>query len=301
MAPFVSSTGSNKLLPKICILMIFTGACRDHATRLLGQAKEAMQNDDVESAADLFREITIQTPDSPLAAEALYELAEIHYFNRRDAETAHDLLLAILMGYPTSAMSTEAHRLLAKIYEVEFQDLEKALTHYRALLDIQQVPDSRRDTLLSIAECYYGMDSLEEALETYRQVVELSYHSDADGAYFRLANLELLVGSPERAADILRQLGAVTRDEDRRYDALLREVEVLMSLGRFPEARQSVERFHRVDEDPALVNGLFVRLRSVELEYESLEEDAQAALLQELQKGIKWGMGRRRGKPKAGS
>ena len=300
MAPFVSSTGSNKLLPKICILMIFTGACRDHAARLLGQAKEAMQNDDLESAADLFREITIQTPDSPLAAEALYELAEIHYFNRRDAETAHDLLLAILMGYPTSAMSTEAHRLLAKIYEVEFQDLEKALTHYRALLDIQQVPDSRRDTLLSIAECYYGMDSLEEALETYRQVVELSYHSDADGAYFRLANLELLVGSPERAVDILRQLGAVTRTEDRRYDALLREVEVLMSLGRFAEARQSVERLQRGDGDTAPVNELFVRLRSVELEHESLEDDAPAALLQELQKGIKWGVGRRRGKPKAG-
>ena len=301
MAPFISATGSRKLLPKLCLVVILTGACRDPAASLLGQAKEAMQNDDLESAADLFREVTIQSPGSPLAAEALYELAEIHYFNRRDAEAARELLLKILMDYPTSAISTEAQRLLARIYEVEFQDSEKALTHYRALLDLEQVPDSRRSTLLSMAECYYGMDSLDDALQTYRQVVELPYHSDTDGAYFRLANLELLVGSPENALEILRQLVAVTRDDDRRYDALVSEVEVLISLGRFPEARESIERLQRGDGDPAPVNELFVRLRSVELEHESLDGDAQAALLQELQKGIRWGGGRRRAKPKTGS
>jgi tetratricopeptide (TPR) repeat protein len=301
MASFVYSTGSRNLLVKLCLLMLFMGACQENAASLLGQAKEAMQKDDLESAADLFREVTIQSPESPLAAEALYALAEIHYFNRRDAEAARDLLLKILMDYPTSAVSTEAQRLLARIYEVEFQDSEKALTHYRALLDLAQVPDSRRSTLLSMAECYYGMDSLHDALQTYRQVVELPYHSDTDGAYFRLANLELLVGSSENALEILRQLVAATRDDDRRYDALLSEVEVLTSLGRFPEARESIERLQRGDWDPAPVSDLLVRLRSVELEleHESLDDDAQAALLQELQKGIRWGGGRRRAKPKS--
>jgi tetratricopeptide (TPR) repeat protein len=285
----------------VFVLALSLGACRDPASDLLAKGREAMQSDNLEGAADSFREVTIQFPESPQAAEALFELAQIHYFNRRDAEAAHSLLLKILTDYRTSAVTTEAQRLLARIYEADLHDPEKALTQYRALLEIEQSPDRRRSTLLAMADCFYHMDRMNDALETYREVIRLPYHPDTDGAYFRLANLELLVGSPENALESLRRLAASTRDDGRRFDARLSEIEVLTSLGRFSEARHSIERLLRSDCDPEPVNELLIRLRSVELEHESLDDEAQSALLHELQKQIRWGGGRRRARPSPGS
>lgn len=301
MARIPTSNRSKQYLTVLCFFFLFNGGCRDRAAGMLEQAREAMQKDNIEAAADLFREVTIQFPDSPLAAEALYELAEIHYLNRRDAEAAHTLLLEILTDYRTSAASTDAQRLLARLYETELDDPEKALSQYRALLDVEESPERRRSTLLSMAECYYRMDRLDKALEIYREVIHLPYDPETDAAYFRLANLELLVGSPELALETLRQLAAVTKDGDRRFDALLSEVEVLMSLGRFSEARESIERLQKTEWDPEPVRELLIRLQSVELEHDSLDDEAQAALLRELQKQLRWGGGRRRARPRPGS
>ena len=97
--------------------MAFSAACNDRSHRLFSEARRAMQADNYETAARLYQELTIQAPDSPLAAEAHYELAQIYYLRLRDADAAKDILVKMLDEYPGSSVDIQAQRLLARLYE----------------------------------------------------------------------------------------------------------------------------------------------------------------------------------------
>lgn len=275
-------------------------ACNDRAHDLFAEARRAMEADNYETAARLYQEITIQAPDSPLAAEAYYELAQIHYLRLRDVDTAKDILVKMQHDYPDSSVDIEARRLLARLYEEDLRDPQKAVGLYRALLAEDLAKNVRRQTLLEIAHCHYRLGEIEASAEAYRLALELPYDEEADSAYMRLANLEWLGGSAEESLRLLRELEERTSDDDYRHEAMLLEVEVLMSLGRFTEARARVAIAGEAFPDSADVVELEERLQATELQHQSLDGDSEdeEALLQELQKKIRWGGGHRRRTPR---
>ena len=69
---------------------------------------------------------------------------------------------------------------------------------------------------------------------------------------------------------------------------MLREVEVLMSLGRFAAARARVSVAGGAFPDSADVVELEARLHATELQRQSLDGEDEEALLQQLQKKIRW-------------
>ena len=282
----------------VTLVWLALAACNDSSKSLFFEARRAMEADNYETAARLYQEITIQAPDSPIAAEAHYELAQIYYLRLRDVDAAKDILVKMLHDYPDSSVDINARRLLARLYEEDLQDPHRAVKLYRALLAEDLDENLRRQTLLEIAHCHYRLGEFDASANAYRTALGLAYHRDTDSAYMRLANLEWLGGSADESLRLLRELEERTTEDDYRHEAMLSEVEVLMSLGRFAAARARMSVARGAFPYSADVVELEARLHAAELQHQSLDGEDEEALLQELQKKIRWGAGRRRRPPR---
>jgi tetratricopeptide (TPR) repeat protein len=273
------------------LLTALAGAgCRSETERLFADAARAEGADDYEGAARRLREIVIGHPESPFAATAQFELARIHLLRTRDVAAAHVSLLKILDDYPDSPVALPAHRLLARLYEHEMMDPERALPHYRAVLESEAGIDVERETLLSLAECHYTLEQLEEAASAYRRAVALPYHPSTDAAYFRLSTLSRLSGDHEASLRWLEKLAWRTTDRPRRYAALLGQIEALMSLERFEDARTRLREAESLSPDAPENEVLQARLDSAE--GGPLTMDGRSESPEELQERIHWGSGR---------
>jgi len=273
------------------VLTGLTGlACRSETERLFAEAARAEGADDYEGAARRLREIVIADPDSPFAARAQFELAQIHLLRTRDVAAAHASLVKILDDYPDSEVALPTRRLLARLYERDLHDPQRALPHYRAILEGEVGVDIERETLLSLGECHYRLDQLEDAADAYRRAVALPYEGSSDAAYSRLSTLSRLSGDNEGSLRWLEELASRTTDTTRRYTALLGQVEALMLLERFDDARDRLGEAERLSPNAAENDELQARLDSAESG--PLSMDGQSDSLEKLQEKIHWGSGR---------
>ncbi|MGH9319622.1 MAG: tetratricopeptide repeat protein [Vicinamibacteria bacterium] len=266
--------------------------CASETERLLAEAARAEGADDYEGAARRLREIVITHPESPLAAQAQLELAQIYLLRMRDVGAAHAALVKILDDYPASPVAQKAHGLLARLYERELAEPERALLHYRAVLESRPDVETERETLLALGDCHYRLERLEEAAAAYRAAVSLSYDGASDSAYFRLATLSRLSDDLEESLRWLQELVSRTKDPPRLYAALSAQVQVLMELDRFDEAGARLREAERLSPDAPENEELQARLRAARSEGHSFEGENET--LEELQKRIRWGSGGRR-------
>jgi TolA-binding protein len=272
-------------------LFLSTAGCRSEPARLLEEATEAMNADDYETAARQLREITITYPDSPLAPNAHYELAGIYHLRIRDTAATYASLMKILTDYPESPIALSAHRFLAELYEGELGAPDKAIAHYQTVLEAELDVETERKTLLSLADCYYRLDETDEAAPAYQKALSLPYDPASDSAYLRLATLSRISGAREEAYRLLGELLAESKDSRKRYEAILAQVEILMDEQRFTEARERLREAQSLFSETPECDELQARLHAIQLDQRSLaEEDGD---LEELQKRIPWGAGRR--------
>jgi tetratricopeptide (TPR) repeat protein len=266
------------------------GGCGSETERLFNEAARAEREDDYEGAARQLREIVIGHPDDPFAARARLELAQIHLLRTRDVTAVHKALVEILDDYPGSEVALEAHRLLARLYQHELQDPARAIPHYLAVLGSGEDDDEAREILLSLGDCYYRLEQLTEATEFYRRAVALPYAAPADAAYFRLATLSRIALDGEKALRWLEELVERTEDAGRRYAALVQQVEALMSLERYAEARRRLSLAERLSPGSPQNYELEARLDSLDGGRSGIEGSGH---LLELQEKIHWGRGQR--------
>jgi tetratricopeptide (TPR) repeat protein len=266
--------------------------CRSETEYLFAEAAKAEAEDDYEAAARWLREIVITDPENPLAAKAQLELAQIYLRRLRDVGAAHAALVKILDDYPESPVVVEAHGVLARLYERELAQPERALHHYRVVLEYDHDLETQRETLLALGDCHYRLEQLDEAASAYRAAVALPYDPANDSAYLRLATLSRLSDDFDDSLRWLRELAARTEDEPRLlHAALSAQVEVLMELGRFGEASDRLREAEELSPDAPDNKELQSRLDAARTARVSIE--AEDATLEEMQKKIRWGSGRR--------
>jgi tetratricopeptide (TPR) repeat protein len=276
-------------------LALAAPACRSETERLFAEATRAEGADDYEGAARRLREIVIADPGSPFAARAQFELAQIHLLRTRDVTAAHAELVKVLDDHPDSPIAVPAHRLLARLYERELQDPQRAVPHYLAVLEHEVEVDVERETLMSLGECYYRLERLEEARAAYEKAVALPYDGATDAAYFRLATLARLSGDSDSGLRWLEELSGRTTDTARRYTALLGQVEALMSLERYSDAQERLREAERLSPGAPENADLQARLDTAQNGAFLMQGvDGQSETLEELQARIHWGFGRSR-------
>lgn len=272
--------------------LVLASGCRSETERLFAEAARAEEADDYEGAARRLREIVIADPASPVAARAQFELAQIHLLRTRDVNAAHAELVKLLDDHPDSPIILPAHRLLARLYERELQDPQRAVPHYRAVLENELDVEVERETLMSLGECHYRLDELEESTACYRRAVALPYDGSSDAAYFRLATLSRISGDTEASLRWLQEVSARTADGARRYAALLGQVEALIGLERFTDAQERLREAERLSPDAPENAELQARLDTAQSGF--LSVDGEDETLEKLQARIHWGFGRRR-------
>lgn len=275
----------------LLVLAALTGSgCQSETEQLFEEAARAEGADDYEGAARRLREIVIADPDSPFAARAQFELAQIHLLRTRDVTAAHAALLEILDDYPDSSVALPAHRLLARLYEREYQDPQRAVPHYLAVLENEIEVDVERETLLSLGECHYRLEQLEEARSAYGRAVALPYDASSDAAYFRLATLSGLAGDSDASLRWLQELSGRTTDPARSYTALLGQVDVLVGQERFAAAQERLREAERLSPDAPENDELQARIDTAQSG--PLFVDGQNETVEKLQERIHWGSGR---------
>jgi TolA-binding protein len=271
--------------------MALSLGCRSETERLFSQATRAIENDDTQRATRLFREITISYPQSPEAARALYQLAEIYLLRIRDVGAAHASLLKILDDYPESPVAVSAHRLLARLYEDELGAPERAVPHFRVVLASNPEASVERETLLALGDCLYQLDQIDEAAEAYRKALALPYDPTSDSAYVRLASLSRLTGKAEEALRLFEDLASRTSDPTTRYEAYVGEAEILLESERFSEAGEKLRDAERVSPGSPQIDELEARLEAAQIQHRPVDDETEA--IAEMQKRIPWGAGRR--------
>src|SRR3990170_6624921 len=121
-------TARTSLLYSLAGVLIGVGvACSSPGSDELTAAREALGRGRYGEALERYTEVTIQAPGTPEAAQALYEVALIHYLQRRDVDAARSTFRKILLSYPDSAVAREARRLLARMYSEDLGEPEKAI------------------------------------------------------------------------------------------------------------------------------------------------------------------------------
>jgi tetratricopeptide (TPR) repeat protein len=271
--------------------LAFAVSRRSETERLFSQATRAIENDDYQAATRLFREITITYSQSPEASRALYQLAEIYLLRIRDVGAAHASLVKLLDDYPESPVALSAHRLLARLYEQELGTPERAVPHYQVVLESNPDVGVERETLLALGDCLYQMDQIDDAAAAYRKALALPYDPTSDSAYVRLASLSRLMGKAEEALGLFQDLASRTSDPTRRYEAYVGEAEILLESERFGEASERLREAEKVSPGSNQIHELQARLEAAQLERQSGDDEGVA--IEELQKKIRWGAGRR--------
>ncbi|HEY7819720.1 MAG TPA: tetratricopeptide repeat protein, partial [Vicinamibacteria bacterium] len=265
----------------------FQNACRTEPERLFAEAARAERAGDYAEAVEKLGEIVIADSQGPHVPRALFELAQLHLLRTRDLTGAQVALAKILDDYPESEVALSAERLLGRLYERELGDPERAIPHYRAVLGREPDVNFERETLLSLGECQYRLEQLEEAAKAYRRAVALAYAPAVDAAYFRLATIAELTGDYSASLAWLEELQSRSPDAERRYAALLGQVEILMALARFPDARARLSQAQSLSGDRPESADLLARLDAAEERRYALEMESER-----LRERFHWGSGR---------
>lgn len=283
------------IIPVVLLAMVVLN-CQAPLEKQLEAGERALGRGQYRKAIGIYSEVILQAPGSEQAAKALYEMAVIYYLQRRNLDAARASIRKILHEHPNTAVAHDARRLLARIYADDLKAPEKAIQEYRQLLENAGDERERRDILLSIADCRYQQDNLMAATEDYRYIIEeVSYGEATDRAFLRLAYIEALLGRSEEALEALEALIVATDNPQSRREAFLARAEIHLRTNRRPQARASLASADReFPDDPVLVD-LGTRLAWLEREAKSLDDGASESqiLLEELQRNISWGRGRR--------
>jgi tetratricopeptide (TPR) repeat protein len=273
-------------------------ACNAPVERQLEAARRAFGRGLYQKAIGLYDEVVLQVPESPEAGRALYEQGVIYYLKLRDLDSAFVNFRKVITEHAGSAIAKDARLMLARMYQEDRGEHEKALREYRRLLDEIADTKERKDILLSVADSYYQMDDLEQAAQHYQRVIDLAdYPNDegADAAFLRRALIEALDGRREEALGILETLLEMTDEPDARYHAFLSAAEIRLFSNDYDQAKSVLVRAEReFPEDGRLVELADRTIRRAR-DGRSLDDGTTESrvLLEELQRNISWGRGRR--------
>ena len=262
-------------------------ACSSPGSDELAAAREALGQGLYREAIGHYTEVTIQAPGSPEAAQALYDLALIHYLQRRDLESARSTLRRLLSLYPDAEVTRDARRVLARMYEQDLGQPEKAIQEYELLLVTETNMAKKKNLLLKIANSRYSTDELELAAQVYGRVIqEFTYGEGSATAHLRLAHIDRLKGRAEKSIETLEKLLARAEEPDTRRRGHLMQAEAFGDLQRYEDAETLLglaeEEFPGDPEIADMVSSL------------EQQEEAQRSVEAngELEKQFNWGRGR---------
>lgn len=273
-------------------------ACKSPAEKQLDAGRRAFGRGLYQEAINHYGELVLQMPESPEAARALYEQGMIYYLKLRDLDTAFVNFRKVITEHTDSPIAKDARLMLARMYQEDRGEHEKAIREYERLLEEMENTEEQKAILLSLADSYYELDDLARAAEHYQRVMDLADHPDdpgADAAFLRRALIDALEGRREEALGMLEDLLEKTDEPEARHHAYVSAAEIRLISNEYEQAEAVLARANREFPEDGELFELADRVKRQEQEGRSLDDGTieSQALLEEMQRNISWGRGRR--------
>ena len=273
-------------------------ACKSPAEKQLDAGRRAFGRGLYQEAINHYGELVLQMPESPEAARALYEQGMIYYLKLRDLDTAFVNFRKVITEHTDSPIAKDARLMLARMYQEDRGEHEKAIREYERLLEEMENTEEQKAILLSLADSYYELDDLARAAEHYQRVIDLADHADdpgADAAFLRRALIDALEGRREEALGMLEDLLEKTDEPEARHHAYVSAAEIRLLSNEYEQAEALLARANREFPEDGKLFELADRVKRQERDGRSLDDGTieSQALLEEMQRNISWGRGRR--------
>ena len=149
------------VLVTVAVILFLYG--RDQAGAEFERARDMWLAGDYRPATRVYEKIRRLHPDSRYAAEALWEIASIHYSHHYDLTQARARLEELLSLYPDSPRVNEALIRLAEIHEAGEADLAAAVKYWSLVLDRRLPPEERREILYKRGRALLKLEQLDES------------------------------------------------------------------------------------------------------------------------------------------
>ncbi len=174
-----------------------------------------------------YEKILYIKPESMLASEILYNLAQLQYNEMDRYLEARDNFIRLITDFPEKEIAGDAQFYLAELYQRKLDNSNEALTNYRLLIEAYPENTHAVEALKRIAEIYYDADRYEQAIDTYNEIFQ-RYRTHP------------------YASEALIEIETIYR---RKFDDYQRAAETLQKYAEsFPELEDAPERYYDAAE-----------------------------------------------------
>ncbi len=138
----------------------------------LVRAKQWWRDGESTAAIDLFQSIKQRHAQSHYAPEALWELAQIHFYSLARTEDAVGYYGELCTGYAGTELSARACLTQADIVEKELDDPERAQALWKAVLEREADESLREEALFRLGASHFRSNENKEAEENLKRLLE---------------------------------------------------------------------------------------------------------------------------------
>lgn len=126
----------------------------------------------VDRAAEVFRSVAREYPESLYAQRALWELGMLNHVSRYDASQALECYHRLLNDYPRGSFSAEVLLKIAEIHSIELQDQPEAIAWWKHYLEMFPHGPQYRRALFQLGNAYFQLSDLDTARAYFQQVID---------------------------------------------------------------------------------------------------------------------------------
>ena len=120
-----------------------------------------------------YKRIQFLAPQSILIPQALFQIGYLQYEETGEYEKAKDTFVSLIAAHPETPIAGDAQFYLAELYEKKLDNPDEAVANYRVL--VETYPDNKYavEALKRVAEIMADKERYEESIASYHQIFEL--------------------------------------------------------------------------------------------------------------------------------
>jgi len=254
-------SGSGARIP--LALLALAAACSSGEQRLLDRAEERRRAGSYDEAIRLNTLLYERDPDGKRAAQALFNIGNIHYLNLRRIPPAIEAYDRLAREFPGTRLQQEAQLSLARIYENEIGDFSQAVAQYNRLLEEPDL-QNRREIEVMRANAYFMRQDYHNALRELRRLEEAGIDGHLGHKVFlKIGSIYQIEKKYETAITYFLRVADAPCQECRRQ-AILSLAACHEAVFDFAKAREALARLDDTPENRRLIADESARLQDKE-------------------------------------
>jgi tetratricopeptide (TPR) repeat protein len=241
--------------------LLFSASCSRGA--LLDQAQAAWDGGDYPTAAEHYEEYLKKNPQGDKAEFARLRAATVCRRDLKQYDRAIQHYLHFIEDFPKSPEIYQARVNLAECYAAT-QKFREAISEYENALPIAADIKDKRRVRLKIADLYYELKDLGQALAEYQKVTNDAAYDDLyELAFLQTGGIHLLRDEFDEAIPAYRTVAENTKDAALRRMARFRLADCYERTFQYDLA---VQTLRQTEADPAAPNYIPQRIAAIEEE-----------------------------------